>query len=255
MAEIIIQNLHKQYRNGAYALNGINLKIDWGQFFTLLGPNGAGKSTLIKILTTLLQPDQGSFTVAGLHPQSQLTAIRKTIGVALQENAFDPTEKPEASLVFQGRLYGLGKKESLHRAHELMELFGLLPEKNKKNDALSGGNKRKLHCAMALVHQPKVLFLDEPTVGLDPVARDNFWNIITQLNQEKNITVFLTTQYLDEADQFASNMALIAEGKIRFAGSVNDFKNFVNPDKDSSLNDSYISYINKNFPQQKNTND
>jgi len=241
--EIEIRNLFKKYPNGTEALKGVSLDIGRGQFFTLLGPNGAGKSTLVKVMTTLISKDSGSFSISGMNPESNPAKIQHFIGVASQENEIDPTEKVENLLVFQGRLFGLSKAEATKRANELIELFQLSSERNKKASALSGGNKRRLHCALALVHRPQILFLDEPTVGMDPLARANFWDIITMLNRSQGVTVFLTTQYLDEADKHASEMALIVGGEIHFAGSIASFKKMVNPDSDLSLDDSYLKYI------------
>lgn len=242
-AEIKIQELFKKYSNGKEALKGVNLDIQKGEFFTLLGPNGAGKSTLVKIVTTLINKDSGSFSIAGINPEMNQSKIQKTIGVASQDNEIDPTEKVENLLVFQGRLFGLTKSEAINRANELIQLFGLEKERVIKAGTLSGGNKRRLHCALALVHRPKILFLDEPTVGMDPVARANFWDVIKHLNSSETVTIFLTTQYLDEADKHATEMALIVNGKIKYSGTINDFKKMVNPDSGLSLNDSYLKFI------------
>jgi ABC-2 type transport system ATP-binding protein len=242
-AEIQIQELFKKYPNGTEALKGVSLEIQKGQFFTLLGPNGAGKSTLVKIITTLVHKDSGNFLISGIHPEKNTSKIQKIIGVASQDNEIDPSEKAENLLIFQGRLFGLTKKEATGRANELVELFQLIPERNKKASTLSGGNKRRLHCALALVHRPRILFLDEPTVGMDPVARANFWEIITNLNKREGVTVFLTTQYLDEAEKHASEMALIVGGEIRYSGSIVGFKKMVNPDDELSLDESYLHYV------------
>jgi ABC-2 type transport system ATP-binding protein len=243
VAEIQIQNLVKKYPNGTEALKGVSLEIEKGQFFTLLGPNGAGKSTLVKIMTTLIPKDSGSFTISGINPETNHSKIQRIIGVASQDNEIDPTEQVENLLVFQGRLFGLSKPEVSKRTDELIRLFQLEKEKNKKASALSGGNKRRLHCALALVHKPSILFLDEPTVGMDPLARANFWEIITDINKTEGVTVFLTTQYLDEADKHATEMALIVAGEIHYAGSIVGFKNKVNPDESLSLEDSYLQYV------------
>lgn len=242
-AEIQIQGLFKKYTNGTEALKGLSLEIQKGQFFTLLGPNGAGKSTLVKILTTLICKDSGSFSIAGINPEMHQSKIQKIIGVASQDNEIDLTEKVENLLVFQGRLFGLTKPEANKRADELIHLFDLGHERGKKTGALSGGNKRRLHCALALVHSPDILFLDEPTVGMDPVARANFWDVITQMNRKEQVTVFLTTQYLDEADKHATEMALIVAGEIQYSGTIIDFKKMVNPNGGLSLDDSYLRYI------------
>lgn len=242
-AEIQIHKLFKKYPNGTEALRGVSLEIQKGQFFTLLGPNGAGKSTMVKILTTFISKDSGDFSISGINPELNQSKIQRIIGVASQDNEIDPTEKVENLLIFQGRLFGLKKTEATKRANELIQLFELEKERNKKASTLSGGNKRRLHCALALVHRPHILFLDEPTVGMDPVARANFWEVITQLNSKETVTVFLTTQYLEEADKHATEMALIVDGVIQYSGTIIDFKKRVNPSGESSLDDSYLHYI------------
>jgi ABC-2 type transport system ATP-binding protein len=242
-AEIQIQNLLKKYPGGTEALKGVSLEIAQGQFFTLLGPNGAGKSTLVRIMTTLIQRDSGNFSISGLNPEQNRIGIQKTIGVASQENEIDPGEKAVNLLVFQGRLFGMTKQEATKRSDELIELFHLEKEKDKKVGTLSSGNKRKLHCTLALVHHPRILFLDEPTVGMDPEARANYWKIISGINKKEGVTVFFTTQYLDEADRYASEMALLVAGKIHYSGSITGFKKMVDSNAGISLEDSYLQYI------------
>ena len=251
--EIQIQNLVKKYPNGTEALRGVSLEIKKGQFFTLLGPNGAGKSTLVKIITTLIQKDSGHFSISGLNPEQNRFGIQKTIGVASQDNELDLSEKVGNMLVFQGRLFGLTKQGATKRANELTELFHLEKEKDKKAGTLSGGNKRKLHCALALVHHPRILFLDEPTVGMDPEARANYWKIISGINKTEGVTVFLTTQYLDEADRYAGEMALLVAGKIHYSGSIAGFKKMVSSNAGMSLEDSYLQYI-KTFTNAEELN-
>lgn len=242
-AEILIQNLRKKYPGGIEALKGINLEIEKGSFFTLLGPNGAGKSTLVKILTTLIDRDSGESSINGYTSGRHHEQIQRYIGVASQDNEIDPGENPEDLLYFQGRLFGLKKPAARERATELIELFQLSEERHKKAGNLSGGNKRRLHCALALVHKPEVLFLDEPTVGMDPLARSTFWDVITQMNTIERITVFLTTQYLEEAEKHARDMALIIEGEIRYSGTTLGFRQMVNPDDHLTLDESYLKYI------------
>lgn len=242
-AEIQIHNLIKKYPNGTVALKGVSLEIGRGKFFTLLGPNGAGKSTLIKIVTTLIKKDFGSFTISGINPEINHAKIQRIIGVASQDNELDPAEKVEDLLIIQGRLFGLAKTDARKRADELIRLFQLENERNKKTNTLSGGNKRRLHCALALVHHPGILFLDEPTVGMDPLARTNFWEIISNINRTQGVTIFLTTQYLEEADKHASEMALIYAGKIQYSGSIIGFKSLVNSEENKSLEDSYLHYV------------
>jgi len=241
--EIQIRDLFKKYPNGTEALKGVNLDIRKGQFFTLLGPNGAGKSTLVKIMTTLIQKDSGSLVIAEMDPELNRSKIQRLIGVASQDNEIDPAEKVKNLLAFQGRLFGLTKQDASARASELIGLFQLEKEQNKKANALSGGNKRRLHCALALVHHPRILFLDEPTVGMDPLARAHFWEIIAALNRSEKVTVFLTTQYLDEADKHATEMALMVAGELRYSGSIAGFKQMVAVSGNLSLEDSYLQYI------------
>jgi ABC-2 type transport system ATP-binding protein len=242
-AEIKIRNVSKKYPNGTQALQGVDLDIPRGQFFTLLGPNGAGKSTLLKIMTTLIGKDSGEFVIGGFNPEVDFAAIQHLIGVATQENDLDPAEKVEELLIFQGRLFGMSSKKARQRAAELLAIFDLEKERSKLAGTLSGGNKRRLHCAMALVHHPRILFLDEPTVGMDPLARSLFWKAITNLNIVEGITVFLTTQYLEEADKHASQMALLLDGKIMYSGSINDFKARMYAGETLSLEESYLEFI------------
>jgi len=248
--EISFQHIRKKYPSGTEALKGVNLEVNKGELFTLLGPNGAGKSTLVKIATTLIGKDEGVFTIGGQNPDRGFTNIRRYIGVALQDNELDPSENVENLLRFQGRLFGLTKSQAHQRANELIDAFELKTERTKKCETLSGGNKRRLHCALALVHQPKVLFLDEPTVGMDPEARARFWQIITQLNKKEGITVFLTTQYLEEADKHATQMALIMEGTIHYRGSVAQFKEMVNAGEQLTLEESYLAFVGQSHQPQ-----
>ncbi len=242
-AEIVVSNLVKSYSNGTEALKGTDLRVKKGEFFTLLGPNGAGKSTLIKVLTTLLDEDSGRFTINGINPEQEKAKIQTCIGVASQENEIDPNENVENLLIFQGRLFGLSSSEAKSRAEELIGSFQLAEYRTKKSETLSGGNKRRLHCALALVHRPQVLFLDEPTVGMDPLARANFWEVINRLNKNEGTTIFLTTQYLDEADKNANAMAFILNGKIEYSGTISEFKNKVSKSETMSLDDSYLEFI------------
>lgn len=241
-AKIQVKNLCKTYSNGTKALKSVTLEIQNGQFFALLGPNGAGKSTLVKILTTIVSKDSGELFIWGSNPETDFSQIQKIIGVASQENEIDPTETVENLLEFQGRLFGMLKEEAVERAEWLIEAFKLNSVRDKKTGVLSGGNKRRLHCALALVHNPKILFLDEPTVGMDPVARSDFWKRIGKLNRN-GVTVFLTTQYLEEAEKHASTMALIAGGRIHYTGTISNFKSVVNKGNSSSLEESYMQYL------------
>ena len=242
--EIQVKNLTKKYPNGIKALNGVDLQIKKGHLFALLGPNGAGKSTLVRILTTLIHKDSGSFSIGGISPEHNFSQMQKYIGVALQDNELDPNETVVSLLRFQGQLFGMTNKQAQARAERLIDLFKLNTEQNKKAGKLSGGNKRRLHCALALVHKPKVLFLDEPTVGMDPQARHMFWDVITDLNTNEKVTILLTTQYLEEADKYASEMAMIIDGNIQYTGDIAKFKDMMHPNKNTSLEESYLTYLN-----------
>jgi len=201
------------------AVQGVDFCVEAGRIFGFLGPNGAGKSTTIKILTTLALPTSGRVTVGGYDVVSQATNVRRMAGVALQDVGIDPLMKSMELLVLQGRLYGASKTEATARAHELLELVQLSDAVSRRTGTYSGGMRRRLDLAMALVHQPKILFLDEPTTGLDPASRRDIWREVRRLNRELGITIFLTTQYLEEADELADSVAIIVGGKIVAEGT------------------------------------
>jgi ABC-2 type transport system ATP-binding protein len=217
--EIVVEDLVKSYPGKVTAVQGINFRVEAGKIFGFLGPNGAGKSTTIKILTTLALPTSGRGMVGGFDVVSQATDVRRVAGVALQDIGIDPLMKSMELLVLQGRLFGAGKSEATARARELLDLVQLSDAVDRRVGTYSGGMRRRLDLAMALVHQPKVLFLDEPTTGLDPVSRRDVWREVRRLNRELGITIFLTTQYLEEADELADTVAIIVGGKIAAEGS------------------------------------
>ena len=217
--EIVVENLVKAYPGKVTAVDGVNFRVDEGRIFGFLGPNGAGKSTTIKILTTLALPTSGHVTVGGFDVVSQASQVRRVAGVALQDVGIDPLMKSMELLVLQGRLFGASKADATSRAKELLELVNLSEAADRRAGTYSGGMRRRLDLAMALVHQPRVLFLDEPTTGLDPVSRRDVWREVRRLNRELGITIFLTTQYLEEADELADTVAIIVGGKIVTEGS------------------------------------
>ena len=217
--EIVVENLVKAYPGKVTAVDGVNFKVDEGKIFGFLGPNGAGKSTTIKILTTLALPSSGRATVGGFDVVSQAAEVRRVAGVALQDVGIDPLMKSMELLVLQGRLFGASKGAATQRARELLELVNLSDVADRRAGTYSGGMRRRLDLAMALVHQPSVLFLDEPTTGLDPVSRRDVWREVRRLNRELGITILLTTQYLEEADELADTVAIIVGGKIVTEGS------------------------------------
>lgn len=217
--EIIIENLVKHYPGDVKAVDGISLHVEPGSILGFLGPNGAGKSTTIKILTTLALPTAGRAKVGGFDVVSEAECVRSIAGVALQEIGLDPLMKPLELLSLQGQLFGASRAKAMERAHELLGLVQLSDAADRRAGAFSGGMRRRLDLAMALVHQPKILFLDEPTTGLDPASRRDVWAEVRRLNRELGITIFLTTQYLEEADELADTVAIIDDGRIAVEGS------------------------------------
>ncbi|MEM8706690.1 MAG: ATP-binding cassette domain-containing protein [Actinomycetota bacterium] len=195
------------------AVNGIDLEVGEGEIFGFLGPNGAGKSTTVRMLVTLLKPTEGRASVAGFDVATQPNDVRRRIGVALQDAAIDPLMTGNELLRLQAVLQGLGNKAGVKRAAELLERVGLTAAGDRRVGTYSGGMRRRLDLALALIHKPSVLFLDEPTTGLDPTSRQNVWEEVRSLNDD-GTTVFLTTQYLEEADQLAGRIAIIDGGSI-----------------------------------------
>jgi len=215
--EIVAENLVKQYKDFR-AVDGVSFKVNSGEIFGFLGPNGAGKSTTVAMLTTLALPSSGRATVGGYDVVTQATSVRRIAGVALQEIGLDPIMKSMEMLTLQGQFFGMSRRDSQKRARELLELVKLSDVTDRPVGKYSGGMRRRLDLAMALVHQPEILFLDEPTTGLDPASRRDVWNEVRRLNREFNMTIFLTTQYLEEADELADRIAIIANGNIRIEG-------------------------------------
>jgi ABC-2 type transport system ATP-binding protein len=195
------------------AVRGVDLRVEAGEVFGFLGPNGAGKSTTVRMLTTLLSLTSGVARVAGCDVAREPDAVRRRIGVALQESGLDPRQTGRELLVLQGRLFDLSAREAAGRAVGLLELVELTDAADRLIKGYSGGMKRRLDLASALMHEPEVLFLDEPTTGLDPASRLTVWDEVRRIN-ERGTTVFLTTQYLEEADQLCDRLAIIDDGRI-----------------------------------------
>ncbi len=196
------------------AVDGVDLHVEDGEVFGFLGPNGAGKSTTVRMLTTLLRPTDGRARVAGYDVVTQAAQVRRSIGVALQDAAIDPLMTGRELLRLQAVLHGIGRKEGTERSERLLDRVGLTEAADRLVGGYSGGMRRRLDLALALMHEPRVLFLDEPTTGLDPMSRFNLWEEVRRLNTELGTTVFLTTQYLEEADQLAQRIAIIDHGRI-----------------------------------------
>ena len=213
-----VRNLEMRYEQaGVQALADVSFGVEEGEIFAYLGRNGAGKSTTVRILTTLLQPTGGHALVCGFDVGTQPAEVRRVIGVALQEAALDDLMTGREHLVLAARLVGLGKVESRQRAEELLEVFGLRVATDRVAARYSGGMRRRLDVTMAMIRRPDVLFLDEPTTGLDPQGRRALWALVRDLRDEGS-TVFLTTQNLDEADVLAARVAIVHEGRIASHG-------------------------------------
>ncbi len=219
---IVAQNLVR-YFGDVKAVDGINITVKSGEIFGFLGPNGAGKSTAVRMLTTLLRPTSGTATVAGFDVAKHPDEVRRRIGVALQDAAIDPLMTGAELLRLQAVLYGIPQSQMKNRANELLERVGLTAAQDRRVGTYSGGMRRRLDLALALIHQPTVLFLDEPTTGLDPMSRMSLWEEVRRLNSE-GTTVMLTTQYLEEADQLADRIAIIDAGKIVREGRPQELK-------------------------------
>ncbi|MEO6724725.1 MAG: ATP-binding cassette domain-containing protein [Blastocatellia bacterium] len=221
---IEVHDLVKTYSGKVRALDGLSFAVEAGTIFALLGPNGAGKSTTIKILNTLSRPDSGSARVAGFDVLRQPQQVRLAIGCIAQKSGLDVEATGRENLTLQGRIYGLGGRQLKERVDYLLDRFALSEAADKVARTYSGGMQRKLDIAMGLVHTPRVLFLDEPTTGLDPKARADLWEDIARLSREDGITVLLTTHYLEEADQLAQRLAIVDRGKLVVEGTPDQLK-------------------------------
>jgi ABC-2 type transport system ATP-binding protein len=216
--------------DGVTAVDHVNLEVERGEIYGFLGPNGAGKSTMVRILCTLLTPSEGRAVVAGFDVAAEPGAVRLRIGVALQEAALDPKQTGVELLRLQGRLYGLSRAEITRRLGELAGLVDIGDALSRPIGTYSGGMRRRLDLAAALVHGPQVLFLDEPTTGLDPVSRARMWQEVRRLNREQGMTIFLTTQYLEEADALADRVGIIDGGRLVAEGTPEQLKRSVGND-------------------------
>jgi ABC-2 type transport system ATP-binding protein len=216
--------------NGTRAVDGVSLSVSRGEIYSFLGPNGAGKSTMVRMLTTLLLPTSGHAFVAGKDVVRQAQDVRLRIGAALQEAALDNKQTGRELLRLQGRLYGLSGREVDQRMKELSSLIDIGEAMDRLIGTYSGGMKRRLDLAAALVHNPEVLFLDEPTTGLDPISRNRVWDEVRRINKGLGVTIFLTTQYLEEADELADRVGIINLGRLAVEGTPAELKRTVGTD-------------------------
>ncbi len=227
---IQVENLVKTYGDGTKAVKGISFAVSEGEFFGFLGPNGAGKSTTIKILTTILRKTSGSARVAGLDVESEAQKVRKLIGVQMQEPVIDEDLTGRENMLLQGHLEQMHGEALKERVNELLKIVDLEEAADKRSAYYSGGMKKRLDLATTLVHRPKLLFLDEPTTGLDPQARATIWSYLKQLNQE-GITIFITTQYLEEVDRLCHRLAILDNGEIVAQGTPSELKQEIGADR------------------------
>src|SRR5512132_2083143 len=216
--------LTKTYPPDVRALDGLSLAVPAGTIFGLLGPNGAGKSTTVRILTTLSRPDGGSARVAGLDVLAEPVRVRHAIGVVAQRHGLDPEATGRENLTLQGESHAITGADLRGRVAEALERFGLVDAADRPAKTYSGGMQRRLDLAMGLIHRPRVLFLDEPTTGLDPEARADIWHEIERLARDERMTILLTTHYLEEADRLASQLAIVDRGRIVAEGTPDELK-------------------------------
>jgi len=221
--EIVAENLVKQYGDFT-AVNKVSFHVKAGEVFGFLGPNGAGKSTTVIMLTTLGLQTEGRGSVGGFDIVKEAAQVRRVAGVALQEIGLDPLMRSMELLTIQGQTFGMSRKQARERADELLQIVKLDQFKDRAVGKYSGGMRRRLDLAMALVHQPEILFLDEPTTGLDPASRRDVWEEVRRLNRDLGMTIFLTTQYLEEADELADRIAIIDRGEIAAEGQPEELK-------------------------------
>jgi ABC-2 type transport system ATP-binding protein len=226
---IVVDGLRKRYGD-VQALDGVTFTVGIGDVFGLLGPNGAGKSTTVRVLVTLTQPDGGTATVAGCDVVREPGAVRRMIGYVPQESGVDRRGTGRENLLLQGRVHGLRGASLRSRVDELLEVVGIAGAADRTVDGYSGGMRRRLDIALGLVHRPRVLFLDEPTTGLDPEARVAMWGEIARLSQQEGLTILLTTHYLEEADMLADRLAIVSRGKVVAGGTPDELKALLSGD-------------------------
>ncbi|MFA5745431.1 MAG: ATP-binding cassette domain-containing protein [archaeon] len=244
---IEVTNLNKSYGK-LQVLKDVTFTVEKGNIFAFLGPNGAGKSTTIKILTTILSPDSGEILVNGNSPITDSYKVRKDFGIVFQDPSVDEELTAYENLDMHGIFYHVSKKDRLKRIEELMKIVELWDRKNDLVKNFSGGMKRRLEIARGLLHYPKVLFLDEPTVGLDPQTRNHIWDYIKKVNKREGTTIFFTTHYMDEAERYANQIAVIDHGKIIDIGTS---KELIKKTKTKTLEEAFIKITGYNIRDEE----
>ena len=237
-ADIIkVTNLRREF-NGFAAVDDISFSVRRGEIFAFLGPNGAGKTTTIKMLTTLLKPSGGTMWLNGSDPTRNQMAVRRSFGIVFQDPSLDDDLTAEENMEFHGVLYGVPRETRQSRIDQLLKIVDLQDRRGDLVKQFSGGMKRRLEVARGLLHHPRILFLDEPTLGLDPQTRNHIWSYIRGLNKDENITVFFTTHYMEEADRVADRIAIIDHGKIAVQGTPQELKQQTGA---ASLEDAFLA--------------
>lgn len=249
---IVAKHLTKKYKETT-AVDDISFEVPEGSLFAFLGPNGAGKSTTIKMLTTLLTPTSGELTLNGYNVAKEQIQVRRSFGIVFQDPSLDDELTAYENMQLHGVMYGLSKKQYQVRIKELLELVELYDRRNHKVKTYSGGMKRRLEIARGLLHHPKVLFLDEPTLGLDTQTRNLLWDYVKKLNKKENMTIFFSTHYLEEAEQVADLIAIIDHGKIVARGTSKELEKLTST---HSLEDAYLELTGKELRDEEgNSND
>ncbi len=243
---IRVDGLVKKF-DGVTAVNGISFSVGAGEIFAFLGPNGAGKSTTIRILTTLLKPTSGTIRVNGFDPIEEQDAARRSFGIVFQDPSLDDELTAWENLEFHGVLYGVPKKTRRARIDELLSFVELEERRNDLIKTFSGGMKRRLEIARGLIHHPAILFLDEPTLGLDPQTRNHIWDYLRRLNREEHMTIFFTTHYMEEADRAAGRIAVIDHGAIVASDTPARLKETANA---ATLEDAFLALTGKEIREE-----
>lgn len=246
---IQITNLSKKFNNFT-AVDNISFSVNEGDIFAFLGPNGAGKTTTIKMLTTLLRPTSGNIILNGYDPVKDANNARHSFGIVFQDSSLDDELTAIENMELHGILYGMPLKVLEERTRELLDIVELWERRKEQVKNFSGGMKRRLEIARGLLHHPRILFLDEPTLGLDPQTRNHIWSYIKNLNQKEKITVFFTTHYLDEVERTANRIAIIDEGKIIIQGTPDELKKETETD---SLEDAFIKLTGHHIREEKSS--
>lgn len=248
MDVIRVDNLTKRYHNVIVAVDDISFTVSEGEIFAFLGPNGAGKTTTVKMLTTLLRPTAGKISLNGIDPVAEPERARRTFGIVFQDPSIDDDLTAWENMELHGVLYDIPDAERHARSEELLRVVDLWDRKDSLVKEFSGGMKRRLEIARGLLHDPKILFLDEPTVGLDPQTRNLMWDRLQQLNKSEKMTIFLTTHYMEEADKMAERIAIIDRGKIITVGTPQELKQQT---KTQYLEDAFLAFTGKNIRDEE----